>query len=98
MSFNKMILFICAMLFIAVMPIASICAQENKQAVVIETQVQNEKGLLHTLTYAADEETYRRKKTGFQVVGFLLIYAFIMWRVKKRVWKDAYNIINDSHK
>ncbi len=81
---RKIMLFVCSMFLFAVMPIAPTFAQE-------ETHVESAEN-------AADEGEYRRKKTGLQVVGFLAIYTFIMWRVKKNIWKDAHKGKSDSNK
>ncbi len=41
------------------------------------------------LTWAAEPEMEVRKRTGIKVLLFLSIFAFIMWRVKKKIWKNV---------
>jgi cytochrome c1 len=79
-----MLLVSCSFLF-ATMSISSTYAQEETY---VEAVVEN----------AADEQTFQRKKTGISVVGFLAIYTFIVWRVKKKIWKDAHWRIGSSPK
>jgi ubiquinol-cytochrome c reductase cytochrome c1 subunit len=40
----------------------------------------------HFLAWASDPHMEDRKKIGFQALAFLLIFAGVMYRVKKKVW------------
>jgi ubiquinol-cytochrome c reductase cytochrome c1 subunit len=39
------------------------------------------------LMWVADPHMVARKETGFQVIGFLILFAGLMWFVKQRLWK-----------
>lgn len=51
---------------------------------------QYSKDVTHFLTWAADPHMEARKKAGFRVILFLLVFAGIMYVVKKRTWKDVH--------
>ncbi len=55
-----------------------------------ETIEQYSHDVVQFLTWAADPYMEERKKTGFRVVIFLLIFAGIMYSVKKKVWADVH--------
>lgn len=42
------------------------------------------------LTWAAEPHMEARKRTGLKALIFLLVFSFIMYGVKKRVWQDAH--------
>jgi cytochrome c1 len=44
----------------------------------------------HFLTWAADPYMEERKRTGLQVILFLLVFAGVMYSVKKKTWKDMH--------
>jgi len=41
------------------------------------------------LTWAAEPEMEERKSTGIKVILFLLVFAGIMYAVKKKIWADV---------
>ncbi|HPD82365.1 MAG: cytochrome c1 [Alphaproteobacteria bacterium] len=43
------------------------------------------------LTWAAEPEMEVRKRTGIKVILFLLVFAGIMYSVKKKIWSDVKN-------
>ena len=55
-----------------------------------ETLEQYSHDLVQFLMYAADPHMESRKKAGFRVILFLLIFAGIMYAVKKKIWKDVH--------
>ncbi len=55
-----------------------------------ETLDQYSKDISHFLTWAADPHMEERKKSGFRVILFLIVFAGIMYVVKKRTWKDVH--------
>ncbi len=55
-----------------------------------ETLDQYAHDIAHFLTWAADPHMEERKKAGFRVILFLIVFAFIMRAVKKKTWKDAH--------
>ncbi len=55
-----------------------------------ETVEQYAQDISHFLTWAADPHMEERKKTGFRVMIFLLIFAGVMYAVKKITWKDVH--------
>lgn len=78
MLFRKILLISCAAIFCATMPLLPACAQKAKQTDIVKL-----------LTHFENHEEYVRKKTGFQVIGFLIIFAFIVRRVEQNIWKDV---------
>ena len=95
MSFCKIFLLLGIMFFSATMFIPAIHAQEVVQKITAGTEEQTTmSGIIKFFTYAANEEERTRKKTGLQVLGFLIVFAFIMGRVKKNIWKDRHKNIN----
>lgn len=55
-----------------------------------ETVQQYAQDVAHFLTWAAEPETEARKRMGVKVVLFLLIFAAIMYGVKRKVWSDLH--------
>lgn len=55
-----------------------------------ETVEQYAKDVTHFLTWAADPYMEERKRTGFRVIVFLIIFAGIMYAVKKKIWADVH--------
>lgn len=55
-----------------------------------ETLEQYAHDVVQFLTWAADPYMEERKKTGFRVIVFLLIFAGIMYAVKKKIWADVH--------
>lgn len=55
-----------------------------------ETMEQYAQDVSHFLTWAADPHMEERKKSGFRVILFLLVFAGIMYAVKKRTWKNVH--------
>lgn len=55
-----------------------------------ETVDQYSRDLVQFLMFAADPHMEARKKAGFRVILFLLVFAGIMYSVKRRVWADAH--------
>ena len=55
-----------------------------------ETVEQYAQDVSHFLTWAAEPETEARKRMGVKVVLFLLIFAAIMYGVKRKVWSDLH--------
>ena len=43
----------------------------------------------HFLTWAAEPEMEVRKRTGVKVLLFLIVFAGVMYRVKKKIWKNV---------
>ena len=54
-----------------------------------ETLEQYARDVTYFLTWAADPYMEDRKRTGIQVLLFLLAFAGVMYAYKKAVWKDA---------
>ncbi|MBI1300093.1 MAG: cytochrome c1 [Alphaproteobacteria bacterium] len=55
-----------------------------------DTVEQYAKDVTHFLTWAADPYMEERKRTGFRVIVFLIIFAGIMYAVKKKIWSDVH--------
>ncbi|MGH1403476.1 MAG: cytochrome c1 [Alphaproteobacteria bacterium] len=55
-----------------------------------ETLEQYSHDLVQFLTWAADPYMEERKKMGFRVIIFLLVFAGIMYAVKKKIWADVH--------
>ena len=54
----------------------------------VEAVNQYAKDVTTFLTWAAEPKMEDRKRTGVKAVLFLLVFAFIMYRIKKKIWKD----------
>lgn len=54
------------------------------------TKEQYAKDVAHFLTWAADPYMEDRKKAGFRVLMFLIIFAGLMYGVKKKIWADQH--------
>ncbi len=55
-----------------------------------ETLDQYARDITHFLTWAGDPYMEERKKTGFRVIIFLLIFAGVMLSVKRKIWSDIH--------
>ncbi len=55
-----------------------------------QTLEQYAKDVSHFLMWAADPYMEDRKRTGIKVILFLIVFAGIMYALKKKVWKDAH--------
>ena len=55
-----------------------------------ETVEQYSKDVTHFLAWAAEPEMEVRKRTGVQVLIFLLVFAGIMYGIKKKIWADVH--------
>lgn len=55
-----------------------------------ETTEQYAKDVSHFLTWAAEPEMEDRKRIGIQVLLFLLVFAGMMYGVKKKIWSDQH--------
>lgn len=55
-----------------------------------ETVSQYSKDVTHFLAWASEPHMEDRKQTGIKVIFFLIIFAGLMYAVKKRVWKDVH--------
>ena len=55
-----------------------------------ETLEQYAKDVSHFLNWAAEPEMEARKRLGIQVLIFLLVFAGIMYGVKKKIWADVH--------
>ncbi len=53
------------------------------------TTSQYSQDVSHFLTWAAEPEMEVRKQTGIKVLLFLFVFAVIMYRVKKKIWKNV---------
>ncbi len=62
-------------------------AYEDGSAQTVE---QYSKDLVQFMMYAADPHMEARKKAGFRVILFLLVFAGIMYAVKKKIWADLH--------
>ncbi len=56
----------------------------------LETLDQYAKDISHFLTWAADPYMEERKRTGFKVLLFLILFAGVMYGVKRRIWSDLH--------
>lgn len=61
-------------------------AYEDESPMTVE---QYSKDVAEFLTWAAEPEMEDRKRMGIKVVLFLLVFAGIMYAVKKRIWSDV---------
>ncbi len=55
-----------------------------------QTLDQYSRDIAHFLMWAADPYMETRKQTGIKVILFLLVFAGIMYALKKKTWKDAH--------
>jgi len=55
-----------------------------------ETLEQYSKDVSHFLAWAAEPEMEVRKRTGVQVLLFLLVFAGIMYGIKRKIWADVH--------
>jgi len=55
-----------------------------------ETVDQYARDITHFLTWAADPYMEERKKTGLNVILFLLVFAGVMYSVKRKIWSDVH--------
>ena len=55
-----------------------------------ETTEQYARDVTHFLTWAADPHMEERKSTGMKVIIFLIIFAGVLYAVKKKIWADAH--------
>ena len=55
-----------------------------------ETVEQYSKDITYFLTWAADPYMEERKRTGFRVIIFLLVFAGVLYSVKKKIWADVH--------
>jgi len=55
-----------------------------------ETVEQYSKDISHFLAWAAEPEMEVRKRTGVQVLLFLLVFAGILYGIKKKIWADVH--------
>jgi len=55
-----------------------------------ETVEQYSKDVTNFLAWAAEPEMERRKRAGVQVLLFLLVFAGIMYGIKKKIWADVH--------
>ncbi len=62
-----------------------IVAYDDETPMTVE---QYSRDVAHFLNWAAEPELEQRKRMGIKVVLFLLVFAGIMYAVKKRVWSD----------
>jgi ubiquinol-cytochrome c reductase cytochrome c1 subunit len=53
-----------------------------------QTVAQYSKDVVAFLTWAAEPKLEERKKTGFRVIIFLILFASLLYFVKKRIWAD----------
>ncbi|MCB1591504.1 MAG: cytochrome c1 [Alphaproteobacteria bacterium] len=55
-----------------------------------QTLEQYARDISHFLMWAADPYMEQRKQTGLKVIIFLIVFAGIMYALKKKTWKDAH--------
>ena len=55
-----------------------------------QTLDQYARDISHFLMWAADPYMETRKQTGIKVILFLLVFAGVMYALKKKTWKDAH--------
>ncbi len=55
-----------------------------------QTVEQYAKDIVEFLAWAAEPEMEVRKRTGIKTLIFLVVFAFVMYRVKKRIWSDVH--------
>lgn len=55
-----------------------------------ETVSQYSKDVAHFLMWAAEPKMEDRKRVGVKAFLFLLVFTFVMYAVKKKVWADAH--------
>ncbi len=54
-----------------------------------ETVEQYSKDVSHFLTWAAEPEMEQRKRMGIKVVIYLMIFTFVMYLVKRKIWANV---------
>lgn len=54
------------------------------------TIAQEAKDVTQFLTWASEPKMEVRKQTGLKVILFLVVFAFVMYRVKRRIWKKMH--------
>lgn len=96
MFFCKFFLLLGVALIITAMQNSAVFAQQEDAHIIVSenNQEKTKNDTINFLTYAAGEEEHLHKKTGLQVVGFLLIYALIMWCVKRKIWKGTHKHVS----
>ena len=57
-----------------------------------QTLEQYSKDIAAFLQWVAEPKLDERKETGFKVVIFLAIFAFLLWQVKRRVWAGVKDV------
>lgn len=55
-----------------------------------QTLEQYAKDVSHFLMWAADPYMEQRKQTGIKVILFLIVFAGVMYTLKKKIWKNAH--------
>ena len=55
-----------------------------------ETLRQYSKDIAAFLEWASQPHMVQRKRIGFQVIAFLLVFAGLMYFTKKKVWSDVH--------
>ncbi len=56
----------------------------------LETLSQYAKDVTHFLTWAADPYMEERKRTGLKVILFLLVFAAVMYGIKRKIWSSVH--------
>ena len=51
---------------------------------------QEAKDVAQFLAWASEPNMEVRKQTGVKVMLFLVVFAFVMYRVKRRIWKKLH--------
>lgn len=54
------------------------------------TVAQYSSDVAHFLAWASEPELETRKQTGIKVIIFLAVFAFLMYRVKRRIWASKH--------
>ena len=55
-----------------------------------QTVEQYSKDVVHFLSWAAEPELEARKRIGFNVIIFLVVFAGVMYGIKKKIWKNVH--------
>lgn len=55
-----------------------------------QTKSQYAKDVAEFLTWAAEPEMEDRKRTGIKVIIFLIVFAGLMYGIKKKIWADVH--------
>lgn len=55
-----------------------------------ETAQQYAKDTVHFLEWAADPHKEKRKRTGIKVIFFLIVFAGVMYALKRKIWADIH--------